>query len=255
MSKQLAKKEETSITIQQADASMFGFDTVTTKDIKIPLIYVAQAMSQSVSDGNCKPGDIIENLSSSVLGGAKKPARVVPFYFNKTYTVQKLVNGKKEFVGNEPYTTEREYEETKNGTTYFNLPSYNFFCLVHGDDTFTRYALSFRGSRNITSGGRPMLSQLMNKYQTTKAAPFNFVFDIGVKQVENEKGKWFVLTAAQAKGEDGKELASTNAEKEMAQAAANDISAMFKEGKNFDLGAEHEAVEDVTPLTEEKELF
>jgi hypothetical protein len=256
MSKQVAvKKEESSLTIQKATDGMFGFDEVTTKDIKIPLIYVAQAMSDIVSSGSAKPGDIVDNLNGSVLGGAKKQAQVVPFFFNKTYTVQKLENGKKVFVTNEPYDREREYEETKDGTTYFNLPSYNFFCLVRGDDSYTRYALSFRGSRNITSGGKPMLSVLFNKYQGLKAAPFNFVFDIGVKQVENEKGKWFVLTSAQAKTEDGKELLSDAATREMAAHAANDIGAMFKSGKNFDLGSEHEAVEDTTLSSEEKDLF
>lgn len=254
MSKEIAKKEATELTIQAADAGMFGFEDVSTKDIKIPLIYIAQAMSDIVANGGAKPGDIVDNLNGTVLGTAKKPLQVIPFYFQKSYAVQKLVNGKKEFVTNEPYDRddrEREYEEIKDGTTYFNLPCFNFFVLVNGDTSFTRYALSFRGSRNITSGGRPMLSQLMNKFQTLKAAPFNYVFDIGVKQVENEKGKWFVLTAAQSKDESNKELLTDGSTKEIAALAYRDIESMFKAGKTFDLSEGNEDTESA----EAKELF
>lgn len=172
----------------------FGLETVTSKDIKIPLIYVAQAMSKVCADGLAAQGDIVENMENKVLGGKKGPAKVIPFYFQKSYQVQKLVNGKKEFHGIEPYTAERSYEEIKDGVTYYNYPCFNFFVLIHGDETKSKYMLSFRGSRNINSAGRPMLTQLMNSVQRG-VPPYACAYDIGVKQVENDKGKWFVFTA------------------------------------------------------------
>jgi hypothetical protein len=39
-----------------------------------------------------------------------------------------------------------------------------------------------------------MLTQLMNSVQRG-VPPYACTYDIGVKQVENEKGKWFVFTA------------------------------------------------------------
>jgi hypothetical protein len=172
----------------------FGLDTVTSKDIKIPLIYVAQAMSKVCADGIAAQGDIVENMENRVLGGKKGPAKVIPFYFQKSYQVQKLVNSKKEFHAIEAYDKERPYEEEKDGTTYFNYPCFNFFVLVVGDETTSKYMLSFRGSRNISSAGRPMLTQLMNSVQRG-IPPYACAYDIGVKQVENDKGKWFVFTA------------------------------------------------------------
>lgn len=234
MSKEVAKKQETALAVQVEGDGMFGFEQATSKDIKIPIIYVAQAMSKLVGDGVCSPGAIVENVQGTKLGDAKKPAQVIPFFFQKSYVVQRVKNGKKEFAANEPYDKEREYEEVVGGVTQFNLPCFNFFVFVAGDDSFTKYVLSFRGSRNITSGGKPMLTQLMNKFQTVKAAPFNFVFDIGTKQVENEKGKWFVLTAQQAV-KDGKEVLSSDEARAQAHKAYRDIEAMYKQGVQFDV--------------------
>jgi hypothetical protein len=236
MSKEVAKKEDTALAVQMDGDGMFGFEQATSKDIKIPIIYVAQAMSKVVGDGVCSPGAIVENLNNTKLGDMKKPAQVIPFYFQKSYVVQKVKNGKKEFAANEPYDKEREYEETIDGITQYNLPCFNFFVFVVGDESYTKYVLSFRGSRNITSGGKPMLTQLMNKFQTVKAAPFNFVFDIATKQVENEKGKWYVLTSQQAVKE-GKEVFSSDAARTQAHKAYRDIEAMFKQGVQFDVAS------------------
>ncbi len=172
----------------------FGLEEATSRDMKIPLIYVAQAMSKVVEAGTAKQGDIVENMENRVLGGKDKTAKLIPFYFQKAYQVQKMVKGKKEFSSIDPWDREREYEEVRDGETYLNYPCFNFFVMIYGDETYTKYMLSFRGSRNITSGGRPMLTQLINQAQRG-IPPFMTVYDIGVKQVENEKGKWFVFTA------------------------------------------------------------
>lgn len=242
MSKSVVKKEEQKqeLAIAVDNDSFFGLDEITTKDIKIPLIYLAQNMSELVSEGDAKPGDIVDNLNNSVLGSMKSPAQVVPLYFKKSYVVQKLVNGKKTFLRLDDYDKEREYEEVTNDGTVYNLPCYNFFCLVKGDEAFTTYLLSFRGSRNITSAGRPMLSQIMNKWQNLKAAPYNYIFDIGVKKVENEKGSWFVFTSTLAKDEDGKEIITDEKTKSYAQTAAKNLEAMFKSGGKLDTSLDKE---------------
>lgn len=195
----MSKKEVATTTNNEVANTMpeglsFGLESVTSKDIKIPLIYVAQAMSKVCADGIAAQGDIVENMENKVLGGKKGPAKVIPFYFQKSYQVQKVINGKKEFHAIEPYNAERPYEEERDGVTYFNYPCFNFFVLVVGDETKSKYMLSFRGSRNISSAGRPMLTQLMNSVQRG-VPPYACAYDIGVKQVENEKGKWFVFTA------------------------------------------------------------
>lgn len=172
----------------------FGLEQVSSKDIKIPLIYIAQAMSKVCADGVANQGDIVENMENKVLGGKKGSAKVVPFYFQKSYQVQKMVNGKKEFHAIEPYSGDRPYEEEKDGVQYINSLCFNFFVHVLGDETKAKYMLSFRGSKNINNAGRPMLTQLMNSVQRG-IPPYATVYDIGVKQVENEKGKWFVFTA------------------------------------------------------------
>lgn len=192
--KELAVKEQNEVSAVIPEGLSFGLETVTSKDIKIPLIYIAQAMSKVCADGVANQGDIVENMENKVLGGKKGPAKVIPFYFQKSYQVQKIVNGKKEFHAIEAYDKERPYEEERDGTTFYNYPCFNFFVLIHGDETKSKYMLSFRGSRNINSAGRPMLTQLMNSVQRG-VPPYASVYDIGVKMVENDKGKWFVFTA------------------------------------------------------------
>jgi hypothetical protein len=193
--KEVATKQTNVPATADFSVDMFGLDQVSSKDIKIPLIYIAQAMSKVCADGIANQGDIVENMDNKVLGGKKGSAKVVPFYFQKSYQVQKMVNGKKEFHAIEPYTGERPYEEEKDGVQYINSLCFNFFVHVLGDETKAKYVLSFRGSKNINSAGRPMLTQLMNSVQRG-IPPYNTVYDIGVKQVENDKGKWFVFTAS-----------------------------------------------------------
>lgn len=208
----------------------FGLDSVTSRDIKIPLIYIAQAMSKVCADGVASQGDIIENMENKVLGGKKGAAKVVPFYFQKSYQVQKVVNGKKEFHAIESYDKERPYEETRDGVQYFNYPCFNFFVLVVGDETKSKYMLSFRGSRNINSAGRPMLTQLMNGVQRG-IPPYAVAYDIGVKQVENDKGKWFVFTA----NPDRNTAISKEIMKDAAIEAKN-LQQMLSQGASIDTG-------------------
>lgn len=195
MSNEVTKTQTTEVQASIPQGLSFGLESVTSKDLKFPLMYIAQAMSKVCADGVATQGDIVENVENRILGGKKGPAKVIPYFFQKSYQVQKEINGKKEFHAIEPYDTEREFEEVKDGVKYINQACFNFFVLVVGDETKSKYMLSFRGSKNLNSAGRPMLSQLMNSVQRG-IPPYAVVYDIGVKQVENDKGKWFVFTAS-----------------------------------------------------------
>lgn len=235
--KELTTKETTTVAIPEGLS--FGLESVTSKDIKIPLIYVAQAMSKVCADGIAAQGDIVENMENKVLGGKKGPAKVIPFYFQKSYQVQKIVNGKKEFHAIEPYNAERPYEEEKDGIKYFNYPCFNFFVLVVGDETKSKYMLSFRGSRNISSAGRPMLTQLMNSVQRG-IPPYAVAYEIGVKQVENEKGKWFVFTANA-----DRDTKIDNDTMNYAAFEAKNLQSMLSQGATISTGEElNESVEE-----------
>lgn len=228
MSNELTTNTNTEIAIP--NGLSFGLETVTSKDIKIPLIYIAQAMSKVCDEGKARPGDIVETLENKILGNKSEGTKVVPFYFQKSYQVQKLVNGKKEFHAIEPNTGERPYEEVKDGITYYNYPCFNFFVLVHGDETKSKYMLSFRGSRNISSAGRPMLTQLMNSVQRG-VPPYATVYNIGVKQAENDKGKWFVFTANPDR--------DTSVSKDLIEAAAveaKNLQSMIAQGASIQTG-------------------
>jgi hypothetical protein len=222
---EIVTRQNTQVTVPQG--FMFGLDTVTTKDIKMPIIYIAQNMSEVVSSGTARAGDIVENLSNKVLATKDKKLRVIPFYFQKTYQVKKDEMGKKEFYANDVFDGERPFEEVKDGTTFYNYLCYNFFVLVEGDESFTRYVLTFRGSRNISTAGRPMLSNLMQAYRVKKA-PYELVFEIGAKLVENDMGKWFVFTSTQGTGDVSDEAVNH------AHAAAVEMEQMVKGGAVVD---------------------
>jgi len=196
--KEVATKTNNEVAVAMPEGLSFGLEAVTSRDIKIPLIYIAQAMSKVCDSGKATQGDIVENMENKVLGGKKGAAKVVPFYFQKSYQVQKLVDGQKEFHAIEPFDGERPFEEIKDGVKYMNYECFNFFVLVVGDETKSKYMLCFRGSRNISSAGRPMLTQLMNAVQRG-IPPYACVYDIGVKQVSNiingKENKWYVFTA------------------------------------------------------------
>lgn len=237
MSKQVAKvdNQKTELAAYTGGMNDFGFDTATTNDIKVPLIFVAQGLSKIVDQGLAQNGDIVENLENQVIAKKGGTAKFVPFFFQKSYQVQYLKNGKKEFFGNEAWDGEREYEtkgKDRNGveTTFFNVPSFNFFVFRENDPNHTRYVLPFRGSRNISKGGKVVLSQLISKMQgATPQPPYNFVIEVGVEQVENEKGKWYIMNAKLSKDS----TTDNNTRAAAAQAAA-DIKAMFAAGMTID---------------------
>jgi hypothetical protein len=219
----------------------FGFDEVKASDLKMPLIYITQGLSKAVSDSGLSVGSIIENVSNTVLGNQKKPAQVIPFFVNKMYTVMKNHNGKKVFNSTIPMEKEEEFEQVVGNETFYYYPTMNFFVNVKGDQSGSQYVLSFRGSRNFNGAGRTMLTFLFQQYKAGRA-PYEFVFDIGVKQVENDKGKWFVYTATPSKLDDKQVLAS-DAEKATAKQAAAEIEALYKKG--------HKIIVDETVLQEE----
>ena len=68
---EVTKKETTAVANTIPEGLSFGLENVTSKDIKIPLIYVAQAMSKVCADGLAAQGDIVENMENKVLGGKK----------------------------------------------------------------------------------------------------------------------------------------------------------------------------------------
>ncbi len=239
MSKQtqdIAKKENTAVAAYVPQKNDFGFDTATTNDIKVPMIYIAQGLSKIVDEGKAQNGDIVENLENQVIAKKGTPARFIPFFFQKSYQVQRMENGKKVFNSNEQWDGEREYEtkgKDRDGkeTTYFNVPSFNFFVFRENDPNYTRYLLPFRGSRNISKGGKVLLSQLMNKMQgATAQPPFNFLAEINIEQVENDKGKWYIMNAKIARNADGTELATDANTRAKAQSAATDMKELVAAG-------------------------
>lgn len=255
---EVAKKQNTAVgAVNPVRKDDFGFETATANDIKVPMIYVAQAMSKIVDAGNAQNGDIVENLDNTVIAKKGIAARFIPFYFQKSYQIQKEINGKKEFHGVEPWDGEREYEEMRNvaddkgvlqPVRFFNVPSFNFFVFREGDTNFTRYLLPFRGSRSINKGGKILLSQLMNKMAGANAQPpYNYVAEVSIEQVENGKGKWYIMNAKLGRNASGQELTTDARVRAAAAQAAMEIKGFIASGAVINHGEDPIDTAETTP--------
>lgn len=154
MSKELTKKQETSLSTEMNSA--WGAEEVDRGDILIPKVLTMQAMSQFVTAEKAQMGDFVDSVTGEILGSAResskqKPLEFVPIMHTKTWSHYEKVDGKWEFRGVEPFTAEnagfpiKEYAKP-DGTTWRHDRCLNFFVLLPAKalDGGLPYLLSFR---------------------------------------------------------------------------------------------------------------
>lgn len=189
MSKELKKQESTAVATQEM-ADAWGESSISAKDIVIPKILLMQGLSKLVSDEQAKMGDLVDSMSSDVLG---KSLDIIPFHLEKVWIVSKKEAGDYKFMKIDPITIgdeERPYEEEVEGEFYKNEYCMNFYCL-RPEDMSLPYIVSFKGMSRRS--GQQLATQMFVKNKAAGKIPPARVMTLSADKTKNDKGTFYVL--------------------------------------------------------------
>lgn len=200
MTKKAVVKKEEGTNLPAASAMPLGTENIDSEDISIPKILCAQKMSDAVDDGDVKPGDFYESLNREILDEYDKTdPKGIKLVFFGSYK-QWIVNEDGKFKEILEYTAQNKNlpaEEVIDGKTYKRYVAHNYYCLPYGDvladpEASFPHVISFKSTS--TKAARTINTVVMK--MAKKGLPlWSTVFEINRVQKENEKGKYYVMTA------------------------------------------------------------
>lgn len=122
------KQQSQEVSVNSND---WGAVEVTSRDLVISRLMLMQGMSEKVSEGKAKLGDILNSVTNEVVATKDKSVELLPFYCTKQWVRSKKVGQRFEFVSSAPDNGEAmAFEETINGVHYKNEHQYTFFFLT-----------------------------------------------------------------------------------------------------------------------------
>lgn len=139
-----SKKETTAVALPDDLKGSWGSENIDSADIVIPRLLLMQGMSEHVSAGKAKLGDIIKSTTVEVLGGKDKPVKIIPLISTKTWTISEKVGNKFEFRSIEPVSLNNSslpLEWQQGNTTWRRDKCLDFFVLLSDDVAKERKAL------------------------------------------------------------------------------------------------------------------
>lgn len=193
---EVVKKESAEV----ANISMddFGGAAISGQDIIIPKVLCMQGQSQLVGDGKAKVGDLVDSLSSQVIGGTDKPVRFIPFFMTKTFVVSEF-NGKRYIFHHiedcTPKNENQDWEQVINGKKYKFEKSFNFYVLLE-EDMSLPYVISFKSTSS--KAGRELMTQMYVKNRAAGKVPPAKIMSLNVSKESKDDSSYAVLKTAVA---------------------------------------------------------
>lgn len=200
MSKNLVKAGTTELEKKPLDMS-FSSEDISANDIIMPKLWAMQGLSELVSEGKAKMGDLIDSLTGEILGGFSKPVRFVPIEFKKLWY---RTRGR-ELIEVLPVTPENEHIPFEDVGGIKNSRSIIFYGLI--GDSQLPYMINFKGTSFVE--GKKLLTMAFVLSKMAKKNATDFAFKIGTRKESNDKGTYAVYTIE-------KDGASTESEQELA---------------------------------------
>lgn len=192
MSKDLKQAPPQEVAIEN-DIGHWGKSEISSNDIVIPKIQLMQGMSQAVTGGKNKLGDMIDSVTGDLLATPEKPLECVPFHLEKFYIIQKH-NGKKWMYERiEKVTPSNEnapYEFEEAGQKKKRVYTRRFFVMVPG------HVLPFTIDFASTSAkaGKELATEMFVKNAMMKLPPAASKIAIGSVTQKNDDGTYSVKT-------------------------------------------------------------
>ena len=195
---ELNKKERKNVRRKKMEQNNnWGTENIDNKDVYIPRINLAQALSEVVSEGTgVKPGDFYDTISRKKIENVE----IVLFKFFKTWQVLKKVAGKNkpEYIETVPFTVENSNWSWSEGDIIRNL-TFNFYVLLAKDGKIinsTPYLMTF--SRTSLNAGKTITTKL-TELRSKNLPIAGITFIIGSELKKNDNGKYYVTTVKPGK--------------------------------------------------------
>ena len=211
-SKALVKKEASGglSKLSEAGQKAVASHAMTADNIIIPRILLMQAMSEKVTQGEAKFGELRDTLENKMHGNEANPLEVIPFHSFETIAVQEVTSAGRRFVANLPARGNegKAYEETVDGKNLINMYTCNIYCLLPqeiAEGMDLPYLLTFR-STSVRCGKK--INTIM--YMRNLAAgrdPWAAVIKLSVTKTQNDKGTFGVFDVARQRASTPEEMA------------------------------------------------
>ena len=200
MKKKKEKKMDQEVAVKESgalaspmDVAAWGKQELTSQDIIIPRLLVMQGMSEMVTDGKAKFGDVVENLNGEVLAGLESGIEILPFKLEKIY---KYIGADGKVLSSEPITPENEnagFECEVDGMAAKRFRTFQFYVLLPSElevGGALPYMVEFKSTG--LRAGKKMVTQMFAKNSAIGLTPAGKTFMLTVDKVSNDKGTYAV---------------------------------------------------------------
>lgn len=206
--KQIAPQETEHALAATTPQTPWGAEGIDNEDIIIPRIMTMQPMSELVTDGVAKIGELRDSLDKTrVLGNDQSPAGIVIFKVFKTWVVFKDGDYQEQVPLDHSNATWSTEEICTDGAVITRDKVLNFYCLLEDDlkdGAAFPYLLSCR--RTSFYAGKKLVT-MIKKLEIFDKPSAGKLFHITTKKETNDKGTFFVLDAHSGRDTTNEELA------------------------------------------------
>lgn len=199
----LAQKQELALKEMQ-ESNLWAPPELTKKDIVIPRLLLMQPMSELVTAGKAKFGEVIDSLNKKVFGGFDQdPVKIIPFLMQKTFVVFNNNDPEnKEFLRIEPITPDNEdakYEDEEKDESgdlmkISRFRTMTFYVLLEKElkeGAATPYLIAF--SKTSLQAGKKLSTQVYMKNIHAGKNPASMIMNIKVDKQSQDKKTWAVF--------------------------------------------------------------
>jgi len=169
-------------------------ETVDADDLVLTKYNLMQGLSDAVSEGTFKLGDIVDLATMEKIGGTDKPVKLVPFKMEKFIYKIKDDGGRGELEEVQDYRANFKREEVINGQKYKFVLNYRVFFIKEGEAT--PVVMDFR-STSARTGKQIATHMKVNMPRKGKNPAAEFL-EISSKKEKNDKGTFAVLAVKPA---------------------------------------------------------
>lgn len=222
--KEVALKQETSLTLASSDETAWGAEEASAEDIIIPKLLLMHGQSKLVLGGENAVGELVRSKDGEVLAKRNTTVRMIPFKLFKSWRVSEKVGDKYEFRRNEPYKlgerNELPWEFEEEGKKMRRDFTYNFYAIQAGAET--SFPLHLQFTRTSKKAGQVLadhfaISGMFNRPPAVQS------FEIGSEFVQGNDNSYFIFTAKPSVATTKEELAACRQWYDMINASGSKI--------------------------------
>lgn len=225
--KELAVKKETALALPTELSGTWGCDGVDSTDLKVPSLYILQALSDAVGEGKGQAGDILRSTTRTVINPKGSAMEIIPIMTYKTWQLSKKINGKYEFQKQIPMTPDNvndAWEWNEGADEWKRTRVLNFYVLLPADiqrelkaleaakngempdpdDALLPCVVSFRGTSY--DAGKDLITHFKKAEHFGLPAAVT-TFNLTTEFVKGDLGSYYVARVAKSRKTTTEELA------------------------------------------------